>query len=464
MKLEGFMVLLRNRAFMNKSIVKDVLSLALPAVGEMILYMMIWVVDTMMVGKYGGELAVSTVGISSEILYTFSNILIAQGMAVAITSIVARRYGAKEFEIAEEYASFGFAIGAFISILTTLIIFIFAENFLNLAGAEPEVISLSINYINIVCIGLSFNMMTSMFSAIQRAYGNTKTPLITSLIAVFTNLGLDAILIFGLFGFPELGVKGAAIATAISHISAFLYATLYTYKKNIIKIRFKYILNLSTSKIKALFKLSIPASLQEGAYSISRLATTFMIMYLGTTAFAANQITLTLESISFMPGWGFAVAATTLVGNKVGEKNYKKAREYAYACTILSVGIMLIFAVLFLTIPTELIKLFIDSKETKVIALGASCLMIAAIEQPTMAVSMVMGGALKGAGDTKTPFLVAFITSWFIRLPLVFYFIYLLKLSVIYFWIICVIQWTLDGLLLFIFFKKQFGIDKQPLN
>jgi len=272
---------------------------------------------------------------------------------------------------------------------------------------------------------------------------------------------VGAILIFGLFGFPELGVKGAAIATAISHISAFLYATLYTYKKNIIKIRFKYILNLSTSKIKALFKLSIPASLQEGAYSISRLATTFMIMYLGTTAFAANQITLTLESISFMPGWGFAVAATTLVGNKVGEKNYKKAREYAYACTILSVGIMLIFAVLFLTIPTELIKLFIDSKETKVIALGASCLMIAAIEQPTMAVSMVMGGALKGAGDTKTPFLVAFITSWFIRLPLVFYFIYLLKLSVIYFWIICVIQWTLDGLLLFIFFKKQF--DKANL-
>ncbi|MEG0774146.1 MATE family efflux transporter [Clostridium sp.] len=450
------MELLKNKTFLNKTIIKDVLSLALPAVGEMILYMMIWVIDTIMVGKYGGELAVSTVGISSEILYTFSNILIAQGIAVAITSIVARRYGAKEFNIAEEYASFGFAIGTLISIITTLVIYIFAENFLNLAGAQPEVIALSLTYINIVCIGLSFNMMASILSAIQRAYGNTKTPLITSFIAVFINLGLDAVLIFGLFGFPELGIKGAAIATAISHVLAFLYSATYTYKKSLIKVRLKYIINLSISKIRILFKLSIPASLQEGAYGISRLATTFMIMYLGTTAFAANQITLTLESISFMPGWGFAVAATTLVGNKVGEKNYKKAKEYAYACTFLSVVIMLVFAVLFLTIPTQLIKLFIDSKETKVIALGASCLMVAALEQPTMAVSMVMGGALKGAGDTKTPFLVAVITSWFIRLPLVFYFIYLLKLSVVYFWVICVIQWTLDGLLLFIFFKKQF--------
>lgn len=450
------MELLKNKTFLDKTIIKDVLSLALPAVGEMILYMMIWVIDTIMVGKYGGELAVSTVGISSEILYTFSNILIAQGIAVAITSIVARRYGAKEFNIAEEYASFGFAIGTLISIITTLVIYIFAENFLNLAGAQPEVIALSLTYINIVCIGLSFNMMASILSAIQRAYGNTKTPLITSFIAVFINLGLDAVLIFGLFGFPELGIKGAAIATAISHVLAFLYSATYTYKKSLIKVRLKYIINLSISKIRILFKLSIPASLQEGAYGISRLATTFMIMYLGTTAFAANQITLTLESISFMPGWGFAVAATTLVGNKVGEKNYKKAKEYAYACTFLSVVIMLVFAVLFLTIPTQLIKLFIDSKETKVIALGASCLMVAALEQPTMAVSMVMGGALKGAGDTKTPFLVAVITSWFIRLPLVFYFIYLLKLSVVYFWVICVIQWTLDGLLLFIFFKKQF--------
>ncbi|MPN46148.1 Multidrug resistance protein NorM [bioreactor metagenome] len=157
-----------------------------------------------------------------------------------------------------------------------------------------------------------------------------------------------------------------------------------------------------------------------------------------------------------MPGWGFAVAATTLVGNKIGEKNFKKAKEYAYTSTILGIGVMLVFSLIFLSIPTELIKLFIASSETEVITLGAACLMIAAFEQPTMAVSMIMGGALKGFGDTRTPFVVAFITSWFIRLPLVYYFIYLNKMSITYFWWICVIQWTIDGLFLFIMFKKKF--------
>lgn len=444
------------RNYVNKNNIRDVLSLALPAVGEMILYMLVWVLDTVMVGQYGGELAVSTVGISCEIVYTIANILIAQGLAVGITSIVARRYGAKELDTAEEYATIGFSLGTFISVISTLCIFLFAEDLLKLAGAKPEVISYGVLYIHIVCIGLSFNMMTSMLAAIHRSYGNTKTPLIISSVVVLVNLVLDGVLIFGLFGAPELGIKGAAIATAIAHISGFLYAAIYTYKKSLIKVRIKYISSFSFTRLKSLITLSIPASMQEAAYGISKLGTTFMIMYLGTTAFAANQITLTLESISFMPGWGFAVAATTLVGNKVGEKDFKKAKEYAYTCTILGIGVMLLFSFLFLVIPTQLTSLFIASSETAVISLGTACLMVAAFEQPTMAVSMIMGGALKGFGDTKTPFVVAFVTSWFIRLPLVYYFIYLLKMPITYFWWICVIQWGLDGLLLYIMFKKKF--------
>ena len=92
---------------MNKKEIRNVLTIALPAVGEMVLYMMVWVLDTLMIGQYGGQVAVSTVGISGEILYTFANIFIAMGVSVAITSIVARRYGAKEYDIAEEYATIG---------------------------------------------------------------------------------------------------------------------------------------------------------------------------------------------------------------------------------------------------------------------------------------------------------------------------------------------------------------------
>lgn len=454
------MELLKKNLYLNKSTVKDVLKLSLPAVIEMLLYTMIWTVDTMLIGQYGGDIAVSTVGMSSEVIYTFTNILVAQSLSVGITSIVARRYGAKELDKANEYATLGFSLGFLVSMATTLFIFLFSKKLLVLAGAESSIIGLGTTYINIVCIGLPFNMLSSMLNAVNRSYGNTKTPMIVSIVMLVVNLSLDAILIFGLFGFPELGVKGAAIATTIANISGFIYSAIYTYKKSLIKIEFKYLMKFSGARIKNITALSVPAGMQEAAYSLARLFTSMMIMHLGTIAFAANQITLTLESISFMPGWGFAVAATTLVGNKVGEGDYKKAREYGRTAMILGIGVMCIFTLLFLLFPVQLIKMFIDSSNTEVISLGAACLMIAAAEQPAMALSMIVGGIFKGYGDTKTPFVIAFITSWFIRLPLVFIFIYLLGTSITVFWIICLIQWSVDGLLLYIFYVKKL----KPIN
>ena len=119
-----------------------------------------------------------------------------------------------------------------------------------------------------------------------------------------------------------------------------------------------------------------------------------------------------------------------------------------------------VLTIVFLLFPVQLIKLFIDSNSTEVISLGASCLMIAAAEQPMIGLSMIVGGIFKGYGDTKTPFIIAFITSWFIRLPLVFIFIYLLNASIKVFWIICLIQWSVDGILLYIFYVKKL----KPIN
>ncbi|MGL4730780.1 MAG: MATE family efflux transporter [Clostridium sp.] len=442
---------------MNKQEAKEVLQIAIPAVGEMILCMMTGVLDTLMIGRYGGQFAVSTVGISWEILNMFANVLIIMGVCVAITSIVSRLYGAKRTDTAEEYASIGFAIGIVIVFLTIFIIFTFADTFLKLAGCEPNVLLTSKRFIRIVCIGMFFNMITNMFSAIQRAYGNTKIPLIGSMILIGVNLTLDYSLIFGNFGFPELGIDGAAIATVTAQICSFSFALYYILTKSKIKIRLHYLKNITFHKLKDIFKVSIPASLQEGAFSVSRMLTSFMIMHLGTVAFSANTITGSLESLSYMPGWGFAVACTAMVGNKIGEEDYDSAKKYAYNCAILGLGSMLLISSSFVLIPELLIKLFIGSTEIDVITLGSKCLMIAALQQPTMAISMIYGGALKGIGDTTTPFKVSLFTGWCIRLPLVYYFIYLKRYSVTYFWWICVIQWLLDGILIYISYKKKFS-------
>lgn len=441
---------------LKKDTIHSVLSLALPAVGEMVLYMMIWVFDTMMVGKYGGNIAVSTVGLSSEIMSTFTGIFISVGISVGVTSLVARSIGAKNINKAEEYAALGLLLGGVIALFIALSAFLFCDEILGLAGAKGDVITFGVLFMRITSLGIFFNMLANILSAVLRGYGNTKTPLVVSIIVNLVNIGLDWLLIFGNLHFPELGIKGSAIATASAQIIGFIFLLTYTLKKSRIKIKLKYITNLKTSKIKEILKLSIPSSLQEASFSISRLLSTFFIMHLGTIAFAANQITTTIEGISFMPGWGFAVAATTLVGHKIGEENYEGAREYAYTCTILGVMIMSLCSILFLTIPNVLIKAFINTTEVEVIRTGSICLMISSIEQPFMALSMIFGGALKGAGDTKTPFTVSVISSWLIRLPLMYYFIYIVKISVIYVWWITTLQWFIDGMLLMILFKKRF--------
>jgi len=140
---------------------------------------------------------------------------------------------------------------------------------------------------------------------------------------------------------------------------------------------------------------------------------------------------------------------------RVGEKNMAKAREYAFTCTALGVVVMTFCSLLFLIFPHFLIGLFIDSSETQVIYLGAMCLMIAALEQPFLAVSMILGGALKGSGDTRTPFLVSLVSCWGIRIPLMVLLIYFLKMSVIYVWWITALQWIFEAVVLLILFNRS---------
>lgn len=435
-----------------RKIIGEILRLALPAVGEMILYMMIWVFDTIMVGQHSGQLGVSAVGLSSEIIYTFFNILVSMGISISVTSIVSRSLGAKNENKADEVSNIAVKIGIFLGIALTLIYFIFAENILRVAGASEDVILLGKKYLRICSIGVTFNVLSNVFNGIYRGCKNTKTPLYSAAIMNIVNISLDYILIFGKFGAPELGVTGAAIATVTGIICAFLFSL-----TQLRKLPFTIHLGREIIKedFKELVKLAIPSACQEGAFSINRLINVSIIMGLGSLAFAANQITITIESISFMPGWGFAVALTTLAGHSIGEKNYDKTRKYIYYTITLSIITMGITALIFFLFPNELISLFIKESEKEVIALGAMCLTLAAIEQIPMAIAMVLEGAMKGMGDTKTPFKVVLITNWLIRLPLIYYFLYLQRYPVTAFWKITAFQWTVEAIIILLVFERK---------
>ena len=436
----------------NWKIFREIIYLAIPAVGEMTLYMMIWIFDTMMIGKYGGQLAVSSVGLSTEIIYSFFNIIIAVGVSTALTSLISRAIGSKDYKKAEIIANAGIKIAVVLAFIFFSLLFFVPDKILNLAGATKEMLPLATRYAKISSFSFFLLTLSSTTNGIFRGIKDTKTSLYVAGSINIVNLFLDYVLIFGNFGFPEWGITGAAVATVAGNFIGILLQW-----SRLKKLPFKISLFSYVSKkdIWEIIRFAVPSGLQEANFSLSRLLGLTFILSLGTTAFAANQIGIAIEAISTMPGWGVAIACTALVGHSIGENKPNKSQEYTLYSTIIASIFMGILACFFFFIPKTLISFFINKQEIDVIRIGAICLQVAAFEQIPIAIVTVLGSYFKGIGNPKTPFYVSFFTNWFLRLPIAFYLISILRLPVYIYWFITTFQWLVESVILYYLYRKN---------
>ena len=436
----------------NWKIFREIIYLAIPAVGEMTLYMMIWIFDTMMIGKYGGQLAVSSVGLSTEIIYSFFNIIIAVGVSTALTSLISRAIGSKDYKKAEIIANAGIKIAVVLALIFFSLLFFVPDKILNLAGATKEMLPLATRYAKISSFSFFLLTLSSTTNGIFRGIKDTKTSLYVAGSINIVNLFLDYVLIFGNFGFPEWGITGAAVATVAGNFIGILLQW-----SRLKKLPFKISLFSYVSKkdIWEIIRFAVPSGLQEANFSLSRLLGLTFILSLGTTAFAANQIGIAIEAISTMPGWGVAIACTALVGHSIGENNPNKSQEYTLYSTIIASIFMGILACFFFFIPKTLVSFFINKQEIDVIKIGAICLQVAAFEQIPIAIVTVLGSYFKGIGNPKTPFYVSFFTNWFLRLPIAFYLISILRLPVYIYWFITTFQWLVESVILYYLYRKN---------
>ena len=436
----------------NWKIFREILYLAIPAVGEMTLYMMIWIFDTMMIGKYGGQLAVSSVGLSTEIIYSFFNIIIAVGVSTALTSLVSRAIGSKDYKKAEIIANAGIKIAVVLAFIFFSLLFFIPDKILNLAGATKEMLPLATRYAKISSFSFFLLTLSSTTNGVFRGVKDTKTSLYVAGSINIVNLFLDYVLIFGNLGFPEWGITGAAVATVAGN---FIGILLQWSRLKKLPFKISFFSYVSKKDIWEIIRFAIPSGLQEANFSLSRLLGLTFILSLGTTAFAANQIGVAIEAISTMPGWGVAIACTALVGHSIGENNQNKSQEYTLYSTIIASIFMGVLAVFFFFIPKTLVSFFINKQEINVIRIGAICLQVAAFEQIPIAIVTVLGSYFKGIGNPKTPFYVSFFTNWFLRLPIAFYLISILRLPVYIYWVITTFQWSLESIILYYLYRKN---------
>ena len=449
---------------LNRTTKNEVLDTSLPVVAEITIYTLMSIFDLMMIGRYGGNIAVSAIGLSNNLTNAVIEIFITGGFCISIVSLVSRLVGAKQYKTAEKFATIGFVLGFSFCLVIAITVFLFGKELLYMLGARNRVLEIGYSFIRINSVAIFFSMSMRLLNSILIGYGNTFVPFICSLIVISFKMILNYLLIFGV-GFKARGIDGSAIASSVAYLCGFIYTFYYIIYKAKIKVKAFLIFRVSSKDIKKILVLVIPCSMEEAVFAVSKLMCVAIIIHSGNIAFASDEIANMIEGISVMPSIGFGIAVITLVGLNIGKKDYKKAKKVTFNCAFYAVFMMSIFGIIFLFMPNILVGLFVNDNEKRVAYLAGKCLAIGAVEQPFIGISAVFAGALKGIGDVKSPFIICCITSWFIRLPLTYYFINILNYQITAVWWITAFQWSVDALLMFTFFKYKFSkLKKKSKN
>ena len=428
---------------------KVILRLAWPVIVEQALNTLTQVVDMMMVGRLGAA-AVTAVGLSIQpLLFALA---IGISISVGTTALVARFIGAGDEEEAGRTLQQSLLSVGVLTIIVSIIFFLLAEQVVSFMGAEAEVIPLGTTYIRILVPGLMFMFVGFVLTSALRGAGDTKTPMKVNLVLNIINVFGNYVLIFGRLGFPEMGLNGAALATtfarSLTGVVLFIYVFKPTAAVTVLKKNF-FIPDIQ--RIRRILNIGYPAALEQLVMRTAQILFVRVVAGLGTVAFAAHQIAINVESISYMPGIGIATAATTLVGQNLGAERPGQAERSGHQAWQLGALIMGVMALLFFFIPDLLMRLYTD--DPAIISQGALALRIVAFAQIPMGTQFIYAGGLRGAGETRSVFYSTAISSWIGRLGMAYIFIEFLDMGLAGAWLAMVIDWSMRGGYVFYRFK-----------
>ncbi len=434
---------------------KIILKLAWPVIIEQSLATITQIVDMMMVGRLGAA-QVTAIGLTIQPLL-FAHAL-AAALSVGTTALVARFTGRGEESkcgrVLQQSLLFSLLVG---SVGGTFFYF-FASNVMSIMGAEPQVVTLGTSYFRYLVPGFIFMMLGFMVTAALRGAGDTRTPMKVNILVNILNVIGNYLLIFGHFGAPELGLDGAGLSTSISRGVGGIILLYFAFSgRGVLMLVGKKFFMPDFELIRRILKIGLPATLEQLVMRTAQIFYVRVVSGLGTVAFAAHQIAINAESISYMPGFGIAVAATTLVGQNLGAGRPGEAEKSSYEAWKIGSVIMGFMALVFLIFPETLIKLYTSNPE--IIQLGARNLRIIAFSQLPMGTQFIFAGSLRGAGDTRPVFYSTAVSSWIGRFGMAYLFIQVWHWGLAGAWVAMVIDWIMRGS--FVLFRFRQGKWKQ---
>ncbi len=423
---------------------QDVLRLALPAMGEQMLSMMVGIVDTFLVGHLGAA-PLAAVGLANQ--WVFMATTLFGAIATGSTALIARFIGARDPEQADQVLRQSVLLGALIGLVATILGVSLARPAVTVLGAQEDVVLLSRDYLRVVASIFFFSTLMFIGNASLRGAGDTRTPLYVMLVVNVLNIVVAWTAIHGPFGLPQMGVVGSALGAATGRfVGGVLVIGILLKGRAGIRLRLNS-LRPDGAMIRRILRVGLPTGAEQMLFRTGQMFFARILAELGTVAYAANQVAINGWSLSFMPGFGFALAATTLVGQGLGAEDPDGAQERGYTAYRMGALIMAAVGLTFILFPAQIVSFF--TSEPEVIAVGTTPLRVVGLIQPLLAASMIFSGALRGAGDTRYPMLVTGGAIWLVRLPLAYLFALILDGGLLGAWTAMAIDMVLRGLLNF---------------
>jgi putative MATE family efflux protein len=387
--------------------------LAVPMILELILESVFAVVDMFFVGKLGAN-AIQTVGLTESIITLVYTIAI--GLSAAATAMVARRVGEKNPEGAAHAGAQSILIGLVVTVIISLIGILFPHEILRLMKAHPDVVREGVVFTRIMFGGSIVIILLFLINGIFRGAGDAAIAMRSLWIASGINIILCPMLIYGYGPFPELGLKGAAIATTIGRGIGVVYQCFHLFgKKGVVKIKMSHF-KWDWPLIRSLFGISWPAIFQFFMASGSWIILARLVAEIGgKDASAGYQIAIRNVVFFILPAWGLSNAAAALVGQNLGAGKPERAEMSVRLTTKYNAIFMSFVMLLFVLFARPIVAIF--NNEKAIIDYGAMALRIIGTGYIFYGIGMVMIQSLNGAGDTKTPTWINFFVFWVFQIP-----------------------------------------------